>query len=299
MVERLYTALHLQDLGFWPLIDMLLLGAIIYQLLLLIRGTRSVNILVAMSVLVLFYFLTGPGLVELRALHSILGMLLLYVPLAVIVLFQSQIRQALANLGKNPFNLFLGRRIEEGLIEEATLAAAALASKRVGALIVIEREMGLRTFYETGIALDALVSYDLLMNVFTRRSPLHDGAVIIADGRIKAASCFLPLTTNPSLSRTYGTRHRAAIGITEESDALAIVVSEERGVVSLAKGGKISEAMDARALQAALLRALSHRVDRRRGADAADEGDEGDAGDAERENDEANDRVAVAGPSDA
>jgi len=280
VVERLYTALHLQDLGFWALIDILLLAAIIYQLLVLIRGTRSVNILVAMAVLVLLYVLTGPGLVELRALHSILGMALLYVPLAVIVLFQSQIRQALANLGKNPFNVFLSRRIEEELVEEITLAAASLASKRVGALIVIERDMGLRTFYETGIALDSLVSYDLLMNVFTRRSPLHDGAVIIAEGRIKAASCYLPLTTNPSLSRTYGTRHRAAIGITEESDALAIVVSEERGVVSLAKGGKISETLDARGLRAALIRALSHRVERRRGP-------------------EPEERVAVAGPSDA
>jgi uncharacterized protein (TIGR00159 family) len=280
MVERFYTALHLQDLGFWALIDILLLAVIIYQLLLLIRGTRSVNILVAMAVLVLLYVLTGPGLVELTALHSILGMLLLYIPLAVIVLFQAQIRQALANLGKNPLGVFLTRRFEEGLIEEVTLAAASLGSKRLGALIVIERDMGLRTFYETGIALDALVSYDLLMNIFTRRSPLHDGAVIIADGRVKAASCYLPLTTSPTLSRTYGTRHRAAIGITEESDAVAIVVSEERGVVSLARRGKISESLDAKALQAALTHALSTRIERKREPEA----EEG---------------VVVAGPSDA
>jgi uncharacterized protein (TIGR00159 family) len=207
-------------------------------------------------------------------------MLLLYIPLAVIVLFQAQIRQALANLGKNPLGVFLTRRFEEGLIEEVTLAAASLGSKRLGALIVIERDMGLRTFYETGIALDALVSYDLLMNIFTRRSPLHDGAVIIADGRVKAASCYLPLTTSPTLSRTYGTRHRAAIGITEESDAVAIVVSEERGVVSLARRGKISESLDAKALQAALTHALSTRIERKREPEA----EEG---------------VVVAGPSDA
>ncbi len=258
-LEKLYSALHLQDLGVWAVLDILLLAVIIYQLLLLIRGTRSVNILVAMAVLVLFYVLTGPGLAELKALHSILGMLLLYIPLAVIVLFQAQIRQALAHLGKNPLSGFMARRLEHDLIEEVSLASASLASKRIGALIVIELDMGLRTFYETGIALDALVSYDLLMNIFTRRSPLHDGAVIIAEGRIKAASCYLPLTTSPSLSRNYGTRHRAAIGISEESDAVAIVVSEERGVVSLANNGKIVESLDARGLEDELLRILSHR----------------------------------------
>jgi uncharacterized protein (TIGR00159 family) len=262
MFERLSTALHLQDLSFLALFDILLLAVIIYQLLLLIRGTRSVNILVAMAALVVLFVVTGPGLFHLQAMHRVLGNLLFYIPLAVIVLFQSQIRQALSHLGRNPFSRFLPSRVEHNLIEEVTLAAASMASKRLGALIVIEREMGLRTFQETGIALDALVSYDLLMNIFTRRSPLHDGAVIIGDGRIKAASCFLPLTTNPSLSRTYGTRHRAAIGITEESDALAVVVSEERGLVSLAEGGKIVENLTPKRLQAALTSALLPRPDK-------------------------------------
>jgi uncharacterized protein (TIGR00159 family) len=262
MLERFYSALHVQDLSFLALLDILLLAVIIYQLLMLIRGTRAVNVLVAMAVLVLLYVLTGPGLIELIALHSVLGMLLLYVPLAVIVLFQGQIRQALASLGKNPLAALLPRRLEENLIEEVTLAAVSLSSKRLGALIVIERTMGLRTFSETGIALDALVSYDLLMNIFTRRSPLHDGAVIVAEGRIKAASCYLPLTTNPSLSRTYGTRHRAAIGITEESDAVTVVVSEESGAVSLAEGGKISGTLDARSLRRALEQALAPPVDK-------------------------------------
>lgn len=262
MLEGFYTALHLQDVSLLALLDILLLAVIIYQLLLLIRGTRAVNVLVAMAVLVLLYVLTGPGLIELRALNRVLGMLLFYVPLAVIVLFQGQIRQALASLGKNPLAALLPRRLEENLIEEVTLAAVSLSSKRLGALIVIERTMGLRTFSETGIALDALVSYDLLMNIFTRRSPLHDGAVIVAEGRVKAASCYLPLTTNPSLSKTYGTRHRAAIGITEESDAVTVVVSEERGVVSLAEGGKISGALDARSLRQALEHALAPPIDK-------------------------------------
>ncbi len=257
MIDRLITALHVQDLSLWALLDILILALIIYRLLLMIRGTRSVNVLLAIIGLVVLFVVTGPRLLGLSALHTALGSLLIYIPLAVIVLFQNQIRRALAQLGKNPLAVFMSRRQEPNLVEEVTLAAASLASKRLGALIVIEREMGLRSFYETGIGLDALVSYDLLMNIFTRRSPMHDGAVIIAEGRIKAASCYLPLTTNPSLSRTYGTRHRAAIGITEESDALAIVASEERGVLSLADGGKITEDLDAKGLEEALHAALA------------------------------------------
>jgi diadenylate cyclase len=259
MLERLSAALHLQNLSLWAFIDILVLAIIIYQLLLLVRGTRSANILVAMAALVLAYVLTGPGLIQLTAVHSVLGILLLYIPLAVIVLFQNQIRQALANLGRNPLGSLLSKRLDERIVEEVTLAAVSLGSKRIGALIVFERGMGLRTFSETGIMLDARVSYDLLMNIFTRRSPLHDGAVIIADRRIKAASCYLPLTTNPDLSRTYGTRHRAAIGITEESDAVAIVVSEERGKVSLAEDGNITGDFDATSLKPALLDALAAR----------------------------------------
>jgi uncharacterized protein (TIGR00159 family) len=256
MIERFSAAMHLQELSLWALIDIAILALLIYQLLLMIRGTRAVNILLALTAVALLYVMTGPGLIELNAVHSILGNLLFYLPLIVIVLFQNQIRQALAQLGKNPLSNLIPKRTDENLIEEVTLAAVSLASKRIGALIVIEREMGLRTFSETGIALDALISYDLLMNIFTRRSPLHDGAVIIAEGRVKAASCYLPLTTNPSLSRTFGTRHRAAVGITEESDAVAIVVSEERGVVSLAENGKISGALDAQGLETLLVHLL-------------------------------------------
>lgn len=260
-MDRLLTALHLQDLGFWAVIDILLLAVIIYQLMLLIRGTRSVNVLLAIVALGMLYLLTGPGLVELSAVHSALGRLLIYIPLAIIVLFQNQIRQALANLGRNPLSGLLPKRRERNMLEEVTLAASSLASKRIGALIVMEREMGLRSFCETGIELDAIVSYDLLMNIFTRRSPMHDGAVIIAEGRLKAASCYLPLTTNASLSRAYGTRHRAAIGITEESDALAIVASEERGVLALAQGGRIIEDLDGKTLQEALIKALGPASD--------------------------------------
>lgn len=261
MLDRLATALQLQHLSLGALLDILILAVVIYQLLLLIRGTRSVNVVIAIVAMVLLYGLTAPELIGLDALHTVLGTLLAYVPIAIIVLFQSQIRRFLSKLGSNPLQGFRPRRRDERMITEIALAAASLASKRMGALIIIEREMGLRSFYETGIALDAEISYDLLMNIFTFRSPLHDGAAILSDGRIKAASCYLPLTTNPSLSRTYGTRHRAAFGITEESDALAVVVSEERRVIALIDGGELIEGLDARSLESRLRAALGNGAD--------------------------------------
>ncbi len=257
MLERLQTSLQLQQLELHAILDILILAFVIYQLLLLIRGTRSANMIIALVVLVALFVVTSPELVGLNAVNTVLGRLLTYVPIAIIVLFQDQIRRFLSQLGRNPLSAFLPRRREERLIQEVSLAAASLASKRLGALIVIEREMGLRSFLETGITLDAEVSYDLLMNIFILRSPLHDGAVIIADGRLKAASCYLPLTMNPSLSRTYGTRHRAALGITEESDALAVVVSEERGIISLVEDGEVSEGLNAKSLEQALSIALN------------------------------------------
>ena len=276
-MERLYTALHLQEMTLRGVLDVFLLAVLIYQLLLLIRGTRSVNILLAMAVLVLLYVITGPGLFELNAVNSVLGNLLLYVPLAVLILFQQPIRQALANLGSNPFSALLPKSVEHRLIDEVALAAAALSSKRVGALIIIARDMGLRTFCETGIALDALVSYDLLMNIFIRRSALHDGAVVIEAGRIKAASCFLPLTTRPSLSRSYGTRHRAAIGITEESDAVAVIVSEETGGISVAIGGQIVEGLNAQTLRDRLEEALASQMEEDKSSPALVAREAGDA----------------------
>jgi len=257
MLERLYSALPVQELSFHALLDILVLAFVIYQLLLLIRGTRSVNVIIALVVLVLLYVITAPGLVGLKAVNTVLGYLLAYIPIAVIILFQNQIRRFLFKVGRNPFSSFMAKRQEDSLIEEVSLAAASLASKRLGALIVIERDMGLRTFSEAGIELDATVSYDLLMNIFTFRSPLHDGAVIITEGRITAACCYLPLTMNPTLSRTYGTRHRAAFGITEESDAIAVVVSEERGVISLVDGGKLTENLNAQDLAKRLRLALA------------------------------------------
>ncbi len=262
MIERLSTAIHYRELNGQSLLDVLVLAVIVYQLLLLIRGTRVVQMMAGVVALVLAHFLTRPGLFHLPAVHAVLGNLLLYIPFAVIVLFQNPIRQALTRVGRNPFSAFLPRSRQESVAEEVALAAVSLASKRLGALIVIERELGLRVFYETGIALDAIVSYDLLLNIFTYGSPLHDGAAILSENRIRAASCYLPLTMDPTLSRAFGTRHRAAIGITQESDALAVVVSEERGIVSLAEGGRIVEDLDAQGLAERLRAALAPRAEK-------------------------------------
>jgi uncharacterized protein (TIGR00159 family) len=148
-------------------------------------------------------------------------------------------------VGQNPFTRLMARSRGEALVNEIVLASTSLASRKIGGLIVIEREQGLRNYTETGITVDAKVSYDLILSIFAPKSPLHDGAIIIQEGRIAAASCFLPLTAHPALSKEFGTRHRAAIGLSEETDAVAIVISEERGTVSIAFEGRIIEDIDA------------------------------------------------------
>lgn len=253
-LETVVTLLRfdrLADLFAW--FDIALLWFVIYQLLMLIRRTRAVQTVYGLLGLVLLWFATDPqGPFPLQAVHWVLGQLLVYGGFAVIVIFQTPIRQALAHFGQ-----IVSQRVRQaessGLpLEEVALAAATMASRRVGALIVFERIQGLRNYTETGLQLDSRVTYDLLMNIFSPRTPLHDGAVIIGGGRIIAASCFLPLTTAPTISRAFGTRHRAAIGITEETDAVAVVVSEERGIISLVNEGKIEQDLDAQALRQSL-----------------------------------------------
>lgn len=261
MLERLAAAVHLHDVNGLAVLDILILAAIIYQILLLIRGSRAVHMIVGVVALLVLHFLTRPGLLYLPAVHAVLGDLLLYIPLAIIVLFQNQLRQVLARVGRNPMAALFSRKSHDNIVEEIALAAVSLASNRMGALIVVERELGLRAFSETGITLDAYVSYDLIVSIFQRSAPLHDGALVIVGNRIRAACAYLPLTQNPNLSRSYGTRHRAAIGITEESDAIAIVVSEQRGFVSFCEGGKIEEDLDALALTRRLETALTPRRD--------------------------------------
>jgi diadenylate cyclase len=176
-----------------------------------------------------------------------------YLVFAVIVLFQSDIRRALAHLGRAPFFRYFAKpESAEESIEELVVAASMLSSQRIGAIIALERQIGLRNYIEGGIPLDALLTYDLLLSIFQPSSPLHDGAVIVQDDRVAAAACFLPLTVNPRLSKELGSRHRAAIGLTEENDSVAIVISEESGIVSVVADGQIERGLDADGLRARL-----------------------------------------------
>lgn len=235
------------------LIDLGLLWFAIYQIMLLIRRTRAVQMVYGLLAVVLLWAMTGPySPLRLQAVNWVLSKVLIYGAFVVIVIFQNPIRQALAQFGRNPFRRFRQQDSFEQMIEEIALACSAMGSRRIGALIVVERVHGLKNYVETGIELDAKVSYDLLINIFTPKTPLHDGAVIISENRIKGASCFLPLTTDPYISREFGTRHRAAIGVSEETDAVAIVVSEERGVVSVAIDGALHQNLDTRGLRGLL-----------------------------------------------
>jgi diadenylate cyclase len=217
-------------------IDILLVAVIIYELLALIRGTRAAYMLVGVAVLALALYFSSVG--ELATLNWLLSALLPYTVFALIVIFSAEIRQALARLGRRLL-LSRGRAGEGDVYDDIVLAANLFSQNQTGALMVIEREIGLRTYIESGVPLDARLSYDLLATIFRPSAPLHDGAVIVQKDRIAAAACFLPLSMNPVLSTQLGTRHRAGIGVTEETDAIAVIVSEETGAISLAVGGKI------------------------------------------------------------
>jgi len=217
-------------------IDILLVALIIYQFLTLIRGTRAVPVLVGVGGLALAFYVAHVA--ELRTVNFLVGTLLPYGIFALIVVFQNEIRHALARIGRR----LTFSRVSPGIAEaydDIVLAANLFSQSQTGALIVIEREIGLRTYIESGVPLDANLSYDLLATIFRPSAPLHDGAVIIQKDRIAAAACFLPLSMNPVLSTQLGTRHRAGIGITEETDAIAVIVSEETGSISVAAAGNI------------------------------------------------------------
>ena len=246
--------LRATDFSWHDVLDILLVAFIIYQLLQFIRGTHAVQVALGGLVLVILYWASKWA--NLETVNWLLRTFLPYVVFGIIVVFQAEIRKVLAHIGKTPFGAFTARKTEE-VVDEIVLATTTLAAQRTGAILVLEREMGLRSYIETGIALDALVTYDLLISIFNPGTPLHDGAVVVQRSRVAAAACFLPLTVNPELSRQLGSRHRAAIGITEDTDALALVVSEETGTISLVSGGRIRRGLDGRALKAALLQGLT------------------------------------------
>jgi diadenylate cyclase len=254
-MNRLAELLNRPQITWWDAVDILLVSVLIYEALKLIRGTRAMQ-MAAGSVLVLVLFYMSQ-LFPLQTVAWLIRTVLVYVVFAVIVLFQSDIRRALSHLGSAPFFRYFARaeRAAE-TIEEVAAAAGMLSKAKIGALIVIEREIGLRNYVESGIPLDAEVSYDLLTTIFQPSTALHDGAAIIQENRIAAAACFLPLTVSPGIDRDLGTRHRAAIGLTEECDAVAVVVSEERGEISLAVRGRLNRRLSPDELRGRLQAAL-------------------------------------------
>jgi diadenylate cyclase len=222
----------------WDVVDIVLVSILIYELLLLIRGTRAVQMALSAGFLIGLFFVSR--WFDLETVNWVIRNLATYVGFAIIVLFQADIRRALAHFGRAPFFKYFERVTSpDETIEDLIVAASSLATRRIGAIIVIERQIGLRNYIEGGIPLDATITFDLLATIFQPGSPLHDGAVIVQGDRVAAAACFLPLSINPRVSRELGTRHRAALGITEENDAVAIVVSEESGNISVALAGAL------------------------------------------------------------
>ena len=242
------------------IIDMLIVAFLVYQALMVVRGTRAGHILLGILMMVSLYAIAVWA--GLEALRSVLSFIVPYLGLAIIVLFQSEIRRTLARIGRKSW-VGAGFRAPES-IHEIALAVEQLAEKKTGALIILERDIGLRTFVESGVVLEARISRDLLLSIFQPGLPLHDGAAIVQKDRIAAAACFLPLTTNPALSQNLGTRHRAAIGITEETDCISVVVSEETGRISVAAFGElvsgisVAELLDRINQHLGLQRALGH-----------------------------------------
>ena len=256
------NVLRRTPLDWWDLVDILVVSVLVYEVLKLIRGTRAVQMALGAGILVALFY--GSQWAHLDTVNWVVRNLVGYIVFAVIVLFQSDIRRALAHLGRAPFFRYFAKpESAEESIEEMVVAASMLSSQLVGAIIAVERQIGLRNYIEGGIPIDAVMTYDLLVSIFQLDSPLHDGAVIVQNDRIAAAACFLPLTVNPKLSKELGSRHRAAIGLTEENDSLAIVVSEETGRISLVAEGQIERGLDPDALRVRLRTLISQAGARR------------------------------------
>ena len=241
-MDAITAYLRRVSLTAWDVVDILIVAIALYEFMKLIRGTRAVQMAVGSALIALVFFFSRWA--PLQTVNWLVRNIFGYVVFAAIVIFQSDIRRALAHFGRAPFFRYFSRieNIDE-TIEEIVVASTMLSDKRTGGIVVMERAIGLRNYIESGIPLEATVTHDLLVSVFQITSPLHDGAVILQQDRVAAAACFLPLTVNPRLSRELGTRHRAAIGVTEETDAIAVVVSEETGIISLALEGEIERGL--------------------------------------------------------
>ena len=242
-------------------LDILLVAALLYYFLRVIKDTRALPMLVAAVLLLgLYYAAQGARLQTLRWLLS--SPVVYFVVFALLVIYQGEIRRELARLGRLPLLGRLTARERDEPTDDIVLACSYFSQNRIGALVVVERDISLRTYVESGIALEALLSYDLLVSIFHTASPLHDGAVIVNKNRVVAGSCFLPLSLNPLLSSKLGTRHRAAIGVTEESDAVAVVVSEETGAIAVMSAGTVDLNLTPEQLRERLRRLLRERLPR-------------------------------------
>jgi diadenylate cyclase len=248
-IFSLKSSIRLSDL-----LDILIVAFIVYRALLLIKGTRAMQMVTGLGILGLGFFISSA--LEFSTTHWLLSHFFDYLILIVIVLFQDDLRRALAHVGKNPF--FSSASEEEGRqrVEEIVRASMRLAKERIGALIVLERETGLKNFIDTGSNLDARVKSELLYSIFVKNSPVHDGAVIVTGERIAAAGCFLPLSKDPNIDKRFGSRHRAALGLTEDTDAVVVVVSEEVGAVHLVRDGRITVNLNEQELRQSLMSVL-------------------------------------------
>jgi diadenylate cyclase len=262
------SLLRRPPIGWWDVLDIVVVSILVYEVLKLIRGTRAVQMALGGAGLVVLFY--GSRWSHLETVHWLVRNMAAYFVFAVIVLFQSDIRRALAHFGRAPFFRYFAKAESAAeSIEELVVAAKMLSSQRIGAIIALERQIGLRNYIEGGIPLDAVLTYDLILSIFLPGSPLHDGAVIVQDDRVAAAACFLPLTVNPKLGKELGSRHRAAIGLTEENDSVAIVVSEETGGIAIVSDGQIERGLDPDALRERLRSlVLQRRVKRPRASQA-------------------------------
>jgi diadenylate cyclase len=249
--------LSISHLTWTAAFDIIVVAFLIYQLLVFIKGTRAVQMAVGLGLIIGFFYFARWA--QLETVSWLLTNVLPYFVFAIIVIFQHEIRRALARFGQAPLFAGFSSINRNEFYDEIILAVTTLASSQTGALIVVERDIGLKTYIESGIALDAALSYDLLVTIFNPSVPLHDGAVIVQNGRIAAAACFLPLTVKPRLSKELGTRHRAAIGVTEETDAVAIIVSEETGAISFAHDGEMDRYLDPDSLKMRLRDAFERK----------------------------------------
>ena len=251
----------LKYLRWQDILDILLVAVILYWLLLLIKGTKAAKILIGLVVLLIAFLFSG--YIELYTMDWLIQSFWAQIVLVLVILFQPEIRRALAQMGEARFFPSLTSAEELRSLEEIVKASIALANRQIGALIVIERETTLRDFIEIGIPLDAKVSRELILSIFHPTSPIHDGAIVIRGNRVVAAGCFLPLSLSAELSMAFGTRHRAGIGLSEETDAVVIMVSEETGSITTALGGKLEKNVDMGSLRDFLTEIFASPKDRK------------------------------------